>query len=405
MSPSRAGRRSLRAAVGAIAAAALLGGFTLHGASASAARPARPTASSTILIGMVSGTSGAYSSGAIALLDGALLAVDDLNHRGGALGRRFTLQSYDDEAQPALAAKLFERLAGAGAVAILGSADAGPATAAAADQLKVPDLGVLDDSAATIYPDGASRPPLPWVWNSGPDSAAVGALDAAYALRSCRRLAVLHDTTSYGDGGEAAIASAYAAAHRTLALDDAVRENWSTGAPASPAGEVAKVKASRADCVLAWLTPGDTAALAQALRSSHVGVTLLGNDAMAAGTTFPLLAGPAAAGAIAPEFTTQVHPSAALASFDKSYQAKFHLAANAYAIAEYDAVMMLGQVIAKQRSTSSAALQAGLDAISNSRQLQGSVSFSRQDHAPVSAQQLTLARFDAASKTWQRLGS
>ena len=42
----------------------------------------------TILIGSIAGTTGAYGSTGVAMVNGAKLAVSDLNARGGALGRR-----------------------------------------------------------------------------------------------------------------------------------------------------------------------------------------------------------------------------------------------------------------------------------------------------------------------------
>jgi ABC-type branched-subunit amino acid transport system substrate-binding protein len=279
-------------------------------------------------------------------------------------------------------------------VAVLGSDDSGPATAAAADQLKVPDLGVLDAAATTS---------LPCVWSSGPDSSAIGAIDAAYALKNCTDLALLHDTSSDGDGGQAVVKLAYTNAHKTLALDDAVSENFSTGATASLTAQIKKIKASGASCVLAWLTPENTASLAQTLKASHVKVTLIANDAVVANQTFTLLAGSAANGTIAPELTTQLHPGAALASFTKSYQAKFHLVPSADAIANYDAVLMLGAAIEREHSTSPAKLQAALNSLTNSPELQGAVTFTKRDHATVTAAQLILVRYDSAAKAWKAL--
>ncbi len=162
----------------------LPGVFASH---ASATREARVVpVSSTILIGSVGGTSGAYASTGVAALDGGLLAVSDVNRQGGVLGKQLTLQSYDDQASPALAASLFKRLVKAGAVAVLGSGDSGAGTSVAADQLHVPALGVVDVSA------GLS----PWVWSSGVGASAAGAVDASYALKRCKGLALLSGTSA-----------------------------------------------------------------------------------------------------------------------------------------------------------------------------------------------------------------
>jgi len=357
-------------------------------------RPSIGTA--TILLGSVAGTSGADASTGVATLDGALLAVADVNKTGGVTGKKLTLQSYDDQASQTLAATLYKRLVKAGAVAVLGSNDAGAATAATADQLHIPDLGVLDNSATT---------PLPWVWNGGPNSAAVGQLDAAYALKSCHGLALAHDTSAYGLGGQAAVKLAYAKAHKTLALDTAISENLKTGATVPFAKLVKQIKASGASCVLAWLTPQDTASLAQTIKATNLKphLTLIADDAVVTDQTFALLAGAAANGTIAPELTTQLHPSTALQAFTKAYQAKFHTAPTADAITSYDAVLTLAAAIKQERSTSPSKLQAALNSLSASPELQGTVTFTQRDHATVSAGQLTLVSYDAPAKAWKPL--
>ena len=378
-----------RVIIGAVLAAALAGAAT------SAA------SGGTILIGSIAGTSGAYGSTGVAMVNGAQLAVADLNSQGGALGKKFTVSSFNDQASATLASQLFQRLVSSGAVAIAGSGDTGPSTSAMADRLSIPNIGAVDDAGITIYPNGPAKPPLPWVWSWGLNTFAFGGIDAAYALKHCNGLALLHAPSSYGDGGEAGIKLAYSQAGKTLALDDAITEDWSSGATVGLTNEIAKIKASKASCVVVWLTPQDTARFVQTIKSNGVNLTVLGNDEINADTTFSGLAGAAANGAIGAELTTQLHPTPALLAFEKRYQAKFHIAATPFAVANYDAVMMLGQVIKKEKSTAASKLKAGLNTVSNYHGLQGVVSFSPQNHATVTQKQLTLVKYDAASKTWK----
>jgi ABC-type branched-subunit amino acid transport system substrate-binding protein len=380
-----------------LATAAL--GAALAGAGMSAASSS--ASGGTILIGSIAGTSGAYGSTGVAMQNGAQLAVDDLNAAGGALGKKFALQSYNDQASATIASQLFQRLVSAGAVAIAGSGDTGPSTAAMADRLHIPDIGAVDDAGITIYPNGPSKPPLPWVWSWGLNTFAFGGIDAAYALKHCTGgLALLHDPASYGDGGEAGIKLVYGKAGKKLAVDDAITEDWSSGATVGLTNEIDKIKSSHASCVVVWLTPQDTARFVQTIKSSGVKLTVLGNDEINADTTFSGLAGSSANGAIGAELTTQLHPTAALKDFEKRYQTKFGIAATPFAVANYDAVMMLGQVIKKEKSTASAKLQAGLNSVKNYHGLQGTVSFSPQNHATVTQAQLTLVKYNATSKTW-----
>jgi len=389
----KSGRRGRRAPA-VVALAAVVAAVAASAGSAS-------SSGGTILVGSIAGTTGAYGSTGVAMVNGAKMAIADLNKQGGALGKTFVLQSYNDQASATLSSQLFQRLVSAGAVAIAGSGDTGPATSAMADRLHVPNIGAVDDAGLTIYPNGPAKPPLPWVWSWGLNTFAYGGIDAHYALKHCPGgLAVLHDPASYGEGGDAGIKLVYAKAHKSLALDDAITEDWSTGATVGLTNEINKIKASGADCVVVWLTPQDTARFVQTLASSGVKLTVLGNDEINADPTFSSLAKGAGNGAIGAELTTQLHPTKALQSFYKRYKAQFHIAATPFAVANYDAIMMLGQVIKKVHSTDHMKLQAGLNGVRNYHGLQGTVSFSKQNHATITEKQLTLVKYNAAKDAW-----
>jgi branched-chain amino acid transport system substrate-binding protein len=391
---SRSVARRMAVAVVIVATAVV----TALGASAGSAA----SKGGTILIGSIAGTTGAYGSTGVAMVNGAKMAVADLNAKGGALGKKFTLQSYNDQASATLSSQLFQRLVSAGAVAVAGSGDTGPATSAMADRLRIPNIGAVDDAGLTIYPNGPAKPPLPWVWSWGLNTFAYGGIDAHYALKHCPGgLAVLHDPASYGEGGEAGIKLVYSKAHKTLAVDDAITEDWSTGATVGLTNEINKIKASGADCVVVWLTQQDAARFVQTLRTSGVKLTVLGNDEMNADNTFASLAGADADGAIAAELTTQLHPSKALISFQKRYKTQFHIAATPFAVANYDAIMLLGQLIKRIGSTDPSKLQAALNGVKNYKGLQGTVNFSPQNHATVTESNLTLTKYDAKAKTWK----
>ena len=115
------------------------------------------------------------------MVNGAKLAVADLNAKGGALGKKFSLQSYNDQASATLSSQLFQRLVSAGAVAVAGSGDTGPATAAMAQRLHIPNIGAVDDAGITIYPNGPSKPPFEWVWSWGLNTFAWGGAPLALA--------------------------------------------------------------------------------------------------------------------------------------------------------------------------------------------------------------------------------
>lgn len=396
-----------RATVAAVAAAALAvtaaacgssdGGATSGGSGAG-------TKGKTILIGAIAGTTGAYGSTGVAVVNGAKMAVDDVNAKGGVNGSKLALTSANDNASATVSAQLFQKMVSRGAVAITGSPDTGPTTVAMSSRLKIPDTGVVDDAGLTIYTDGPTKPPSPWAWSFGLNTFAWGEKDAQYAMDHCKGLAVLHDPASYGEGGEAAIKLAYQKAGKQLALDQAITENWSTGATVGLTSELNKIKASGADCVVVWLTPQDTAAFVQSMHSAGDDFTVIGNDEINADDTFAKLAGKQADGAIGATLTSQLKPSAELKDFRRRYKQRFNLESTPFAEANYDGVMVLADAIRRAGSTEPEAIQKALNSVSNYHGLTADFSFSAQDHATITTDQLTTVRYDAAKGEWVPLG-
>jgi ABC-type branched-subunit amino acid transport system substrate-binding protein len=360
----------------------------------------------SILIGTIAGTTGAYGSTGVAMVNGAKLAVQDINSAGGVSGRKFNLTTANDNASATLASQEYQKMVSNGAVAITGSGDTGPATAAMSGRLQIPDIGVVDDAGITVYPKGPSQPPLPWAWSFGLNTFAWGAKDAEYALKNCKAPAVLHDPSTYGGGGDDAIKLAYKNAGKRIALDETITENWSTGATVGLTSELNKIKSAGADCVVVWLTPQDTAAFVQAMHSAGDNFTILGNDEINADNTFANLAGTQADGAIGATITSLMTPSAALKDFMKRYQAQFHVAATPFAEATYDSVKMLAQVIkANGGKTDPKTLQAGLNGVKNFPGLTGTLTLSPTKHATIDESQLTAVKYVAAKKQWVPLTS
>jgi branched-chain amino acid transport system substrate-binding protein len=389
----------------AVSAAAALSALTLAACASSPAGSGSGSGSGgTILIGEVAGTTGAYGTTGQAMVNGAKMAVAYLNAHGGIMGRKVSLQYYNDNASATVAAQEFDRLVSAGAVAITGSGDTGPAIAAEAGRRQVPAIGVVDDGGLTVYPDGPTSAPLPWVFDLGLNTFAWGGKIAQYALAHCKGLAVLHDPSTYGGGGEAAIKSAYTAAGKTLAFDDAITENWSTGATVGLTSEINKIKATGADCVDVWLTPQDQASFVQAAHNQGVHFTVFGNDETDSDTTYTGLAKDLADGTISALLTQEVSPDATLKAFQSGYQSRFQAPSTPFAEATYDSIMMLKQAIESAKSTDPKAVQNAFNHISGFQGLTGSLSFSPSKHTTINADQLTLVKYDAASDKWVPAG-
>lgn len=373
---------------------------SLAAATAFLAAPAL-AADQPYLIGLIAGTTGAYGSTGVATVNGAQMAVDKINASGGVLGRQLKLDAHNDEASATLSGQLFEKLVAAGAVVIAGSPDTGPVTAQLAMRHKMPTIGVVDDGGLTVNTEGPNAPPNPWVFDFGLNTFAWGEKIGEYALKHCPNgIAVLHDPSTYGQGGLYGIKLAYDKAGKKIDIDHTITENWSTGATAGLMPEVNAIKAAGVKCVDAWLTPQDQAAFVQDLHSAGYAATVFGNDETNSDDTFSKLAGDMADGMISAVLTSDLHPSPELTAFREDYKKKFNLETTPFAETSYDSIMMLAHVVETTKSTKPADLQKGFNSVQGFKGITGDLGFSEKNHITINAEQLTLVKYDGAKKEW-----
>lgn len=354
-----------------------------------------------ILVGMIAGTTGAYGTTGVATVRGAQLAVEKINAEGGVLGRPLKLDWYNDDASATLSGQLYAKLVSNGAVAVAGSPDTGPVTAQLATRYKIPTIGVVDDGGLTVNPNGPTSPPNPWVFDFGLNTFAWGSKIGEYALKHCPSgLAVLHDPTTYGNGGYFGIKLVYDQAGQKIKINQPITENWSTGATTGLMPQINEIKAAGITCVDVWLTPQDQAAFAQDVHSLGFDVTMFGNDETNADDTYASLAASQADGTISAVLTSDLHPSAEMQAFRDEYKKKFNADSTPFAETSYDSIMMLADVIRKSNSTKPQDLQRQFNATRNFKGITGELSFSPQNHITISPAQLTLVKYNAATKQW-----
>ncbi len=355
--------------------------------------------SKPIVIGAIGGTTGSYATTGQAVINATEMAVAKINASGGVLGRKLKLVWGNDDATATTSALLFKEFLSEGAVAMFGSPDTATVTVSLADKDHIPDLGAIDDGGAAIYASGPSKAPAPWAWSTSLNTYAWGQIVGDYANKSCPTgLAMLHDPTFYGLGGLAGVEQTY---KKALKVNDAISEDWASGATEDTVSEIAKVKASGADCVDVWLTPQDDAVFVKEIHSLGDHFTVLGNDETCATTIFASLAGSDATGVYCAELTASYAPNAKVKAFDSAYKKEFHVTATAFALIEYDAVNMLATAIKTEKSTSATKIQSYLDnRVKDFHGLSGTLSLTTQKHVTITAPQLTLVKYSVAKHKW-----
>lgn len=160
------------------------------------------TAGAPIRIGVVGPFTGPSADFGRPMLNGVRLAIDEINSFGGYLGRPFELVVKDDQANPETGKKVSDELVGTDkVVAAIGFCNTGVAMAAidSFQAAKVP----LIVPCATGSPITAKFPPAEsFIFRNSPKDAiqAPFVVDDLVA-RGWTKVAILADTTGYGEAG------------------------------------------------------------------------------------------------------------------------------------------------------------------------------------------------------------
>ena len=333
-----------------------------------AAAPAA-LAQETIKIGVPVPLTGGYSVAGKDILNGAQLAADDINAKGGVLGKKIELVPQDDECDADKAAQGAQALVDKGVVAVAG----GYCSSAA-----MPELRVFHGAGLAYVMDASTNPELT---EKGWDNAfrTIGRDDeqgpfAAKFMKEvlhAKTVAVVNDNTTYSKGLAENVVEALKKQGVDVAYDDALTPGQMDYA------DVAKqVAAVKPDVVYYTGYYPEAAALVKDFRQLKLPVKyVMGGD----GTTDPTLiktAGASARGMMCttaplPQFLTGAKAKRFIADYKKAYGA----GPGPYSIYEYDAVAVTAKAIADAKSTKPADIVAALHKVSNYAGATGDISF------------------------------
>jgi branched-chain amino acid transport system substrate-binding protein len=186
-------------------------------------------AQETIKIGVITdrvGVSKPYSEPAT---EGVIFAADELNRRGGLLGRKVELLIEDDQSRPDISAALARKLVDQGVVFIL-SVSLSPATQqqqTVTMEAKVPQMTPMNSADyLTTQLDN------PWFWQTGPLGSVQGATLLAHARsKNLKRVALITDNSDLGQAIAKAFRGAFEKAGIQLVADEVVARGATTAMP------------------------------------------------------------------------------------------------------------------------------------------------------------------------------
>ncbi|WP_302619998.1 ABC transporter substrate-binding protein [uncultured Oscillibacter sp.] len=325
-----------------------------------------------IKIGYFGPLTGGTAQAGQAALNGAQIAVNELNEAGGVLGRQLEIVSYDDKSSPEEAVKAATKLVQVDKVhAIFGSLHSANVQAA----------GPVIEESKTICVAGGTSPTwleqgYTYLFRSISNSSISAKQLAKYAdSQNLRKIALFTSNSEYGTSGSDAFRDACA----DYDIEFVASETMTDG-DRDFTGQFAKINAAAPDAVFIWCLGDDLGAVTKQLRQSGFDGPILGSESY----TLPEIlenAGETANGvAFAAQYIVYSDPNDAedelMKNFLERYIAEFGASPESdNAFRAYDGVMMIAEAMEAAQADSGEALRDAYNNIDGHVGLAGTFSY------------------------------
>jgi branched-chain amino acid transport system substrate-binding protein len=313
--------------------------WILAGALALATFSAR--AADPIRIGMIAPLTGPQAEGGRLGIQGAKLAVDEINQAGGVLGRQLELVFEDDQSTNPGTVLAFSKLAGHAEIqALIGPSFSTKLHAMAPDALKLGKPVMIGGTDPVLTHIGN-----PWFFRCRPNDNYSARVIADYGVNALgkKKWAIVHLTDTFGTSGMKLLVEAL----KGTGVEPVLIQGFPNNSQDLTAVVLA-VKQSGADVMGSYMFDADAALLAKQLRQLGVSIAWVGS-AVIASTTALKLAGSALNGAYAVvDFNRDSSDTAR--AFATKYEAAYKAVPDFGAAFSYDAVRVLARAMAEAKS-------------------------------------------------------
>lgn len=342
---------------------------------------------SPIKVGMITSLTGNYAPLGSEDKKAVELAVQQLNDKGGLLGRQVELTVLDDKSQPDQSVLAFNQLKSNGVAAVIGSpfSNSALATIPQVDRAKLPyvSLTPADEQVNPIHPYVFVVPAISSTW--------ADRILQYYQAQKYTKVAVAYDTKSSfakaGLAGTQAKASQYGI---TLA---ATEEFQTTTTEFSAV--LNHVKSSGAQALLVWATGAPSVALAKQYATANLGIPLMFTGAQAS-TLWLKPTGTAAEGIFVAS-SLMVVPGAlpdgdqkqAVQELTGPFTSKYGYAPPQFAGDGYSGTKLLAAAITNAKSTDAAKIQQALEGLTLLTP-SGTYHYSATDHTGLSTKYISI---------------
>jgi len=339
-----------------IMACLMLALITSGCSTSSSTTTATPTAGGTIKVGGLAPLSGNLSIYGIATNNGIKLAIQEINAKGGVLGKQLEYVVYDEKGDATEAVNAYNKLVqNDKIVALIGDVTSTPSIAVAQQAAKdgIPMI-TATGTAADITKAGKNIFRVCFI------DPYQGEVMASYASKklNAKKAAILYNTS---DDYSIGLTESFEATAKDLGLTIVDKEGYTKG-DVDFNSQLTKIAAAKADVVFIPVYYEDAALIAVQAKAAGINATLLGADGWD-GIIDKISDASAISNAYFCCGYSAENNDANLQAFIKKYTETYKEAPKGFSAQGYDAVYLLAQAIKEANSTDSAAIVAALTKI------------------------------------------
>jgi len=341
--------------------------YTVLGIAFALILPTATCAADPIKIGMVAPLTGPIADAGRYGVQGAKLAVEEVNNAGGVLGRQLELVIEDDQSLNPSTVLAFSKLTGdKNIVAFLGPTRS----------TQIQSIAPSVKQAGRPVMIGGTDPSLtlagnPWFFRFRPSDTYTARVMSDYGLNKLgkKKWAIVHATDAFGTNAK----TLFTEALKRQGAEPVMVEGQPNNSPDYTAVALA-VKQSGADILATFITfEPDVAIFARQLRQLGVNIVWLGSPSITT-TTARKLAGATLYGTFAvADFHPEANPEAK--SFSQKYLVAYKTTPDFFASWPYDAVHVLAQAITNAGSTEPQKIRDALLGVKGYRGVEGTYNF------------------------------
>src|SRR5579883_1976213 len=320
-------------------------------------------AAAEVRIGLGAPITGPDAAFGAELRNGVELAIHDINLRGGILGQHLVLSIGDDGGDPKKGLAVARKFVAGKVSAVIGHFNS---------TVTLPTSDIYSDHAILHIPPASSNPQVPergldFVFRTCGRDDQQAAVAAKFLAANAKKIAILHDRTSYGKGLADATRSALLALGAKEVLYDGVEKGQKDFS-----AMVARIKASGADFLYWGGGPTEAGLILRQLRAQKTDTRLLASDAIAS-DEFAAAGGDAVGGALM-TFPPDVRERPEASEVVKEFKGR-NIEPEAYTLYAYAAVEVLEQAAKAAGSLKTEAIARALHSGTRFKTVLGEISY------------------------------